>query len=197
MSALEAAAVVLAVLYLVLVIRESAWCWPAAFVGTLLSLVVFLDAKLYMESALQVFYAAMAVYGAYQWLYGGDQGKGVAICVWPWRRHAAVIAAILVLTAASGAVLRARTDAAMPFLDSFTTIGALFTTYMVAKKVLENWIYWFVIDSVSIYLYVSRELFLFAALFVGYLVLIVIGFRAWIRQREGERAAVEIPSGGY
>lgn len=182
MALLELVAVVLAVLYLVLVIRENVWCWPAALVGTLLSLVVFVDAKLYMEAALQVFYAAMAVYGWRQWLHGGPRGEPAAIGVWSWQRHALAIAVIAALTWAFGAVLSATTDAALPYADSFTTVAALVTTYMVAKKVLENWIYWFVIDSISIYLYVSRELFLFAALFAFYLVLIVIGYRAWVRQ---------------
>ena len=197
MSALELVAVALAVLYLVLVIRENVWCWPAALGGTLLSLVVFVDAKLYMEAALQVFYAAMAVYGWQQWVRGGAGGEPIAIGVWPWRRHALAIGGILISTWVFGSVLAARTDAALPYLDSFTTIAALVTTYMVAKKVLENWIYWFVIDSVSVYLYVSRELFLFAALFVGYLVMIVIGYRVWVRQWRSERIGGEVPSGAH
>src|SRR5690606_33697693 len=160
MSPLELVAVLLAVVYLVLVIRENPWCWPAAFGSTLLSIVVFVEAKLYMESALQVFYAAMAVYGGWQWMRGGDRGEGVAIGVWPLHRHALAIAAILGLSWAFGALLTARTDAALPYLDSFTTVAALVTTYMVAKKILENWIYWLVIDSVSVYLYMSRELYL-------------------------------------
>ena len=87
-------------------------------------------------------------------------------------------------------MLRLSTDAAYPYLDSFTTVGALVATYMVAKKVLENWIYWFVIDAVSVYLYGARGLFLFAGLFVGYLLLIVIGFRTWTRQWQTERIGV-------
>ena len=195
MALVEIAAVLLAVLYLVLVIRENVWCWPAALVGTLLSLVVFVDAKLYMEAALQLFYAAMAVYGWRQWLHGGPRGEPVAIGVWPWQRHVLALAAIAVLTYGFGAVLSARTDAALPYVDSFTTVAALVTTYMVAKKVLENWIYWFVIDSVSIYLYVSRELFWFAALFAFYLVLIVIGYRAWARQWHSTRIGGAAASG--
>lgn len=73
------------------------------------------------------------------------------------------------------------TDAAFPYVDSFTTVAAVVTTYMVARKILENWGYWFVIDGISVYLYISRELYLTALLFVFYLVLIVIGFRAWWR----------------
>lgn len=191
LSPLEAAAVLFAILYLLLVIRENVLCWPAALIGTLLSLVVFVEAKLYMESGLQVFYAVMAVYGWWQWLRGGEQGGGVAINVWPWQRHVLVLVGIIAASWMCGAVLEARTDAALPYIDSFTTVAALVTTYMVAKKVLENWIYWFVIDSVSIYLYVSRELFLFAALFAGYLVLIVIGYRAWARRWRSDRAPLQ------
>ena len=60
-----------------------------------------------------------------------------------------------------------------------TTFGALITTYMVAKKVLENWVYWFVIDSISIYIFVSRELFLTAGLFLVYLIIIIFGYISW------------------
>jgi nicotinamide mononucleotide transporter len=195
MSPLEIAAVVFAIAYLLLVIRENVLCWPAALISVLLSLVVFYDAKLYMESALQVFYAGMAIFGWYQWRYGGGRGEGVAITRWSSRQHAVVIASVVALSLVAGAVLRDHTDAAFPYLDSFTTIAALVTTYMVAKKVLENWIYWFVIDAMSVYLYGARGLFLFAGLFIGYLVLIVIGFRAWTRQWHVERAAAA-PVGG-
>jgi len=176
-SLLEAAAVALAVAYLVLAIRQNVWCWPAAFVSSVLSIFLFFDARLFMESGLQVFYAVMAVYGWYFWTGRGAE-KRALVHVWSWRRHVGVVAAIL---AASGllAWALARTSQVMPFVDSFTTVAAVVTTYMVARKVLENWVYWFVIDSVSIYLYVSRDLWLYAALFVVYLVLVVVGFRQW------------------
>ena len=74
------------------------------------------------------------------------------------------------------------TDSASPFLDAFTTVAAIMATYMVACKVLENWLYWFIIDSVSIYLYLSRDLYLTALLFFVYLFLIVIGLRTWWRE---------------
>ena len=178
-SLLEGASVAFAVAYLVLVIRQNILCWPAALISVLLSLVLFYEVSLYMESALQIFYAGMAVYGWQQWRRGGADNKGVRIRTWPLRVHAVVLALIVALSAAFGWFLSG-TDAAFPYLDSFTTVAAVVTTYMVAKKVLENWIYWFVIDSVSVYLYAARELPLYAALFVFYLVLIVIGFRQWL-----------------
>ena len=167
--------------YLVLVIRQNILCWAAALISVLLSLILFYEVSLYMESALQVFYAGMAVYGWQQWRRGGADNKGVSIRTWPLRVHALALVLIAALSAAFGWFLSG-TDAAFPYLDSFTTVAAVIATFMVAKKVLENWIYWFIIDSVSVYLYAARDLPLYAALFVFYLVLIVIGFRQWLAE---------------
>lgn len=180
-SALEAWAVAFAVVYLLLVIRQSIWCWPAALVSVLLSFVLFADARLYMQSVLQLFYAGMAVYGWYQWRHGGTDRHGVTITTWPLRAHLAAIGSILVAGFVFGLVL-SRTQAALPYLDSLTTVAALITTFMVARKVLENWIYWFAIDAASAYLYAARGLPLYAALFLLYLVLVVVGFLQWWRE---------------
>ena len=179
-SAIEYGAVAFAVLYLVLAIRESVWCWPAALISAVLSTVLFFDARLLMESGLQVFYGGIAIYGWFQWTRGTG-GSPVTIHVWSWRTHCAVIVAILATSSIFAWALSA-TRQVMPLVDSFTTVAAIVTQYMVAKKILENWLYWFVIDSVSIYLYLSRDLYLYAGLFVVYLILIVIGFRQWFSQ---------------
>ena len=178
---LELVAVAFAVLYLLLAIRQNIWCWAAAAVSTGLYLYIMYAAQLYMESALQVFYLAMAAYGWYQWRLGGAEHEGVDVTTWRWRNHAIAIAVVLVLVFASGYLLERYSDAALPFADAFTTWSAVIATWMVARKILENWIYWFVIDAVSVYLYVSRELYFTAALFVAYLVMIVFGYRSWRR----------------
>lgn len=188
MSVPEVVAVLLAITYLLLVIRQNILCWAAALASVLIYLVIFFNAQLYMESALQIFYAAMAVYGWYQWKYGGIEHQGLRIVTWRLHIHAIVIGGILGLTLGFGWVLSA-TDAAFPYLDSFTTVAAVITTYMVTRKVLENWAYWFVIDGLSVYLYVSRELYLTAGLFVLYLFMILIGFRCWWREWRSETLA--------
>lgn len=177
-SAAEAAGVVLAVAYLVLAIRQNILCWFAAFASSVLYMVVFYGARLYMESALQVFYAAMAVYGYVQWKFGGVEHAGVRITTWSPAQHAFALGLIAVSSGSLGWIM-SRTTAAFPYVDSFTTVAAIVTTFMVARKVLENWVYWFVIDGVSVFVYVSRGLELTAFLFVVYLVLIVVGFRRW------------------
>lgn len=191
MSPLEATAVAFGLLYLVLAIRQSIWCWAAALVSVLLSLVLFWQSRLYSETALQVFYAVMAVYGWLQWRRGGgERGRAddLPVGVWPLRAHVVAIGATLIAAACIGWAL-SKTNAAFPYLDSFTSIGAVVTTYMVAKKLLENWLYWLVIDGLSLYVYLARELYLYAGLFVVYLVLVVLGYFRWRRDRLAQAAA--------
>ena len=188
----EVLAVVLAVAYLVLAIRQNIWCWAAAAVSTVLYLFIMYHSRLYMESLLQLFYLAMAAYGWYSWTHpprGEADGDGeLKVTTWPLRRHLFAIGSVLLLVYVSGDLLARYSDAALPHLDSFTTWGAVVATFMVARKVLENWLYWFVIDAVSIGLYLDRELFFTAALFAVYLVMIVIGYRSW-RTSMREQAA--------
>lgn len=188
----EAAVVVFSVLYLVLAIRESLWCWPAAFIASALSVFVLFEVLLYSEAGLNVFYAAMAVYGWYQWRFGKRAGvaeSGLRISTWPWRMHALAIGGSVALSAVIGFVMSGYTAAAFPYLDAFVTVSSVVTTYMVARKILENWLYWLVIDSLSLYLYVARELYGFAALCVLYLVLVVIGWYRWQRDWRAQGGA--------
>jgi len=179
MNAWEIIAVVLAITYLVLAIRQNIWCWAAAAISTLIYLFIMFEAKLYMESALQLFYLAMAAYGWHQWRRVGGQGEVLQVSTWPVRYHLFAVATVLILVFVSGHFLTEYTQAALPHLDSLTTWGAIVATYMVARKILENWIYWFIIDAVSVGLYINRGLFLTSLLFVAYLVMIVIGYRNW------------------
>ena len=180
---LEAVSVLFSVLYLVLAIRESLWCWPAAFVSSVLTLVVVLGARLYSEVALNVYYAAMAVFGWYQWRYGG-RARGAAelpIAVWPLKMHVLAIGGSVALAAVIGWFMSRHLQAAFPYLDAFLAVSSVVTTYMVARKILENWLYWLVIDGLWLYVYWQRELYLFVGLFVLYLVLVVMGLVRWHR----------------
>jgi len=137
-----------------------------------------------------VFYAAMAVYGWYQWRYGGARhgAQRLPIGVWALRTHVWAVGGSLVASAALGFALNRYTGAAFPYLDSFVTVASLVTTYMVARKILENWLYWLVIDSLSLCLYVERGIYLYAWLFALYLVLAVIGFLRWRRDWRAQPA---------
>lgn len=180
MSLWELAAVILGVAYLLLAMAEKMSCWYAALASTAIYTVLFWDVSLLMDSALQVYYMGMAVYGWYQWRKPNqDLKEELAISTWPWQTHSLVIGSVVLISCASGWLLQNSTDAAWPYLDSFTTWSAVVTTYMVAKKVLENWLYWIVIDSVAAFLYVDRGLYLTALLFAAYVVIVVFGYFKW------------------
>ena len=176
---LETLAVVLGIGYLVLAMRENSLCWYCAFFSTALYVWIFGDVDLYMESALNVYYMGMAIYGCSQWQRGGVDNTGVKIVRWTLKQHSIGVIGILTISVISGYLLSVNTSAQLPYLDSFTTWGSVFTTVMVARKVLENWLYWIVINAVSIYLYIDRGLDQTAAMFALYLVLATLGFYAW------------------
>jgi len=182
MSAWEVVAVILAIAYLVLAIFERIECWYAAFFSTLIYIFLFWDASLLMESALNVYYLLMAVYGWLQWRGYLSKSKHTKIHSWPIKNHLLAITGVLVLAAITGTLLANKTEAAFPYLDSFTTWAAVVTTYMVATKVLENWVYWLVINPISVGLFLDRGLALTALLYLAYVVMSVYGLIKW-RQR--------------
>ena len=176
----EILAAILAIIYLLLALRQDIRCWIAWIISSLMYLFVMLYAGLLMESALQIFYVGMGIYGWMQWDKRAAQDK-LSIRRWNKKQHFYAIGSLLCIVVISGYLLSLNSNAVAPYIDSFTTWGAILATFMVAKKVLENWIYWFVIDFVSVFLFLSRELYPTAVLFVIYLVIIVFGYRAWVQ----------------
>jgi nicotinamide mononucleotide transporter len=179
-SWIEIIAAVLAVAYVLLAIRQRIECWVAAFVSSVLYVWVLFAAHLYMESVLNAYYAGMAAYGFWQWRQGAG-GAALAVCRWPARRHWAALLGIVALSAVSWYFLRRFTPAALPFADSMVAWSSVFATFLVARKVFENWHWWVVIDAVSSCLYFTRHLYLTMLLFILYVALSVIGLRQWRR----------------
>ena len=180
-SWLEVVAVVTAVLYLLFAIRQQIICWLFAAISTAIYIWLFVAAKLYMESVLNVFYLVMAGYGWYIWSSGKTNGHDRPVVVWPLSTHAIASAAIVVASAINGYLLSAYTDAAFPYIDSLTTWSAIWATFLVARKVLENWWYWLVIDIASVLIYWSRDLQLTSVLFGIYVIMIPIGLISWTK----------------
>ncbi|HEX4153301.1 MAG TPA: nicotinamide riboside transporter PnuC [Steroidobacteraceae bacterium] len=179
-SWIEVLAVLLAIAYLLLAIRQSIGCWIAAFVSSCLYVWVLFGARLYMESVLNAFYAVMAVYGLWQWR-AGKNGGTLEVSRWPRARNVWALAGVVGLSAVSSFFLRRYTPAALPFVDSMVTWASVFATFLVARKVYENWHWWLLIDSASACLSFRRHLYLTMLLFALYLVLIALGMREWRR----------------
>lgn len=182
MSVWEYVAVALSMAYLLLAMKESLWCWPAAFISTLIYTLMYWNGALLMESALHFYYMGMAVYGWWAWRYGRQNSARQGITSYTFQRHAVVIAATTVVALVAGYIMDNYTHADYAYLDSLTTCFAVVTTYLVAQKVLENWLYWVVIDAASIYLYVAKGYYPTTVLFVFYTVMAVAGYLRWRAQ---------------
>jgi nicotinamide mononucleotide transporter len=182
----EALAAVLGLTYLWLVIRQQLLAWAAAIASAAIYTAIMFQVALYMQSGLQLFYIAMAAYGWWSWQRGED-GHELPVSTRPLAWHAVPLVLIAALGGVTGWLLDSRTDAAFPYLDALTAWGAVVTTWMVARKLLENWYYWLVIDAVSLGLYAAQGLWLTVALFSVYLVLAVVGLWQWrasMKQRD-------------
>ena len=183
----EIVAAILAIAYLILAMMQDIRCWIAWIISSLMYFFVMYSANLYMEALLQIFYIFIGLYGLYQWRFKSDLKDALKITTWSVKNHLIVIGALVFLTSLSGYILMIYTAAASPFVDAFTTWGAIAASYLVAKKILENWFYWFVIDFVSVFLFISRELYPTALLFIVYLVLVVFGYSAWRKSWQHRR----------
>jgi nicotinamide mononucleotide transporter len=185
---IEYVAAALAVLYLLLAIKQWRSCWVAAFVSSCLYVLVFFRARLYMESMLNGFYAAMAIYGFWCWRAGGTEGQGSKVHRWPLRWHVMGFLGVLILAALNSWFLGRYTAAASPFVDSFITWSSVFATFLVARKVFENWHWWLVIDALTMFLSYTRGLYITALLYALYLAMIIVGIREWRRDLEPAHA---------
>ena len=180
-TVLEAVAVMLAIMYLVLAIRQNIWCWLCAALSTIIFTVLFFDVRLYMEALLNLFYLAMAVYGWHTWKSGRGSGQELPVVVWSQKLHLLAISVVVAISLVTGYLLDTQSDAAFPYVDSLTTWSAVWATFLVARKVLENWWYWLVIDATMIYVFWAKGLELTAVLYIVYLVLIPVGLLSWTR----------------
>lgn len=178
---IEITAVVFAIIYLLLAVKQDVRCWYAAIFSSFLYFFIMMSANLYMEAYLQIFYIFMAIYGWFQWNKTSEDKSKFIVRTWSIKQHLIVISSVISLAYISGSLLNIYTEAALPFIDALTTWGAIIATYMVAKKLLENWIYWFVIDSISVLLFMSRGLYLTSVLFFVYLIIIYFGYKSWTK----------------
>ena len=173
-----------------LALKQNKLCWFAWIASSILYLYVMYQAGLYMESLLQVFYLCMGFYGLSQWSKTINNNQNTYVDLWSIGNHIFAISLVIVLSFLSGTLLSNFSNAALPFIDAFTTWGAIVASYMVAKKILENWIYWFVIDFISVFIFASRGLYFTSALFVTYLVIIYFGYKSWSKIRLNQNESI-------
>ncbi|HTV78948.1 MAG TPA: nicotinamide riboside transporter PnuC [Steroidobacteraceae bacterium] len=191
MSVAEVIAVVLGVVYLVLAVRRSRWCWVAGGISSAIMIWLSAEKQLPMQAWLNVYYVVVSVYGWWRWT--DAQVPQPPVTLLPLRWHLAGVAAVVIVSVLTAQYLVRETQAAWPYLDSLTTWGSLFTTWLVARVKLENWAYWFLIDAVEAYLFFEQKLYLVGLMTTATLLVIVLGHRSWWRTwRQQAGAAVAV-----
>lgn len=171
-----------------LVVREHVWNWPIGMANNVFFFVLFLESRLFADMALQVVYFGLAVFGWWNWLRGGAQHGRLGITRASRRELAGLVVVLVVGTLALRRILIELEDAA-PFWDASTTVLSLVAQYLLSRKRLENWWFWLAADLIYVPLYVGRGLPLTALLYGVFLVLCVVGVRAWSRTLRVESGA--------
>ena len=172
----------LGIAYVILAAKESVWCWPAAFVSTLIYTVLFWEGQLPMQALLNAYYIGVAVYGYWVWTQKApaqNQKENLTVSQRPLTFHLIFISAGLSISLALGFALSFSPDNRLPYLDAGVTVFAVMNTLLMAHKVLENWLYWLVINTVAIALYWQTGFYVTIAMFMLYWVLAVYGYLEW------------------
>ncbi len=185
-SALEWVAVLLALAYVWLAARQHNGCWVAAFVSTAIYTWLFWQVTLPFQSILNLFYMVMAVYGYWQWQRNAEDSASVVS--WPWVYHLVMIISLLLLAYGLARLAASWFSSDYLLLDAAIQVFSVVTTFMVAHKVLQNWLYWLVINSLSAWLCAQNGLALSSCLFVGYTIFALYGYKQW-RQQWAQRYA--------
>lgn len=183
LHAIELIGAMLSLIYLYLSIRQKNSLWIFGFLCSAFYIIVFYQSKFYADMSLQFYYLAISVFGWFSWQKGKTpQGKDFVIRrtpVLPW----------IIISLANGAlfiiyyfILSKLTDSPLPAWDSFTTALSITATWMLARKYIEHWLLWIVVDAVSAGLYFYRELYPTAILFVIYTVMAAIGYGSWRKE---------------
>jgi nicotinamide mononucleotide transporter len=186
MSGWELLAVILGIFYVILAAKESQWAWPFAFFSTLIYTILFWDGALISSSFLNFYYMAMAIYGFMLWKED-EQGETLNISRWPLKQHLLFITVGFMGSIILGYLSETYLEARFAYHDAFVMVFSAIATWMMAKKVLENWLYWILIDSTAIVLYYKSGYLATIVLFVLYVILAFYGYASWRKAYDESR----------
>lgn len=183
---LELSGLISGLLCVWLLIRQNIWTFPIGLFYSVVSVVVFTQERLYADVLLNGYYVAMNGYGWYYWLYGGQQRSPdtLPVSFTPVRTRWILVALVTASTLAMGWFLDNRTDADLPYWDSATTTMSFAAMWMTARKYIDNWIVWLVVDIIATGMYIFKGIEFYAVLYGVYLFMAVAGWRAWKRSME-------------
>ncbi|MCK4465617.1 MAG: nicotinamide mononucleotide transporter [Bacteroidales bacterium] len=184
---IEIFAAIAGLLYLFFSIRQNIWLWPLGLVTSALFVYVFFTDSLYADMGLNVYYVVISIYGWYHWLYSGETGKKNSLKVSrlsKWLTFKLILLTFIVYWVLVFALHKLPewfdiAPAELLYLDAFTTAASVVATWMLARKIIEHWIVWIVIDSLSMGMYFYKGLYPTMILFFVYTIMAIKGYTEW------------------
>jgi nicotinamide mononucleotide transporter len=169
-------------LYLGFSIRQHYLTWPAGLLNALFYVAVFFSSKIYADMTLQFYYVAISIYGWWSWHNTSASGHSLEVsrtCIDLWLK---LVTVFILLFAVISYILVRYTDSTVPYWDAVTTALSIVATWMLARKKIEHWLVWVLVDAVSIGLFIVKELYPTTLLFVVYTILAVYGYFEWKKE---------------
>lgn len=173
-----------------LLVRRHILNWPVGILNVALLMLVFWSVGLYADAGLQIVYVVLGCYGWWAWRYGGEQRTELVVRTTTRREWLVLAVAGVLLTAGLWLFLDRLTESTVPLADALTTALSLLATYGQTRKLVESWWLWIAADLIYIPLYAYKDLWLTAILYIAFLILCILGLRAWqVARREVAVAA--------
>lgn len=177
---IEIVGVVFSVIYLLFSIRQNILLWPTGMISAILYMVVFFKAKFYADMGLNAYYFFISIYGWIVWQKGKrESDRQIAIVRIQWKPGLILAGLTGLAFLGIGLILDRYTDSPVPYWDALTTAMSFTATWMLARKILEHWIIWIIVDAISMGLYLYRGLYPTMILFAIYTTMAVIGYLEW------------------
>jgi len=178
---IEFIAVASGMTHVYLLTRQKIVAWPFGLLSVGLYIFIFAEARLYSDVILHVIYVMLNIYGWWNWAHKGPEEDELPVTHLARKEILAWSALILAGFIAWGSFMKANTNADFPYPDAFTTVASLVAQFLLARKKLENWILWIIVDIVAINIYTLKGLYLTSGLYAVYLLLCIKGWRDWRR----------------
>lgn len=180
---IEVLAVIFGLAYLFFLIQQNVICWIFGIIGSLLSIYLFYDSRLYSEAILYSYYVLMGGYGFYMWRRKSEDQSSLLLVIseLKWLYHIVFLLVGSILAWVMAWFFDTYTNADKPYLDAFTTIFSFLATYLEARKVVSAWLYWIVLNGVTVLLYFGKGLDVYAGLSVVYFIMSFLGYVRWKR----------------
>ena len=176
--------------------KASIYLWLTGIIMPVIYIFVYLDAHLYADFGMQVYYVLAAVYGFLTWQWNKIMKKGdgsrhteeLPITHMPLRAVIPAMAVFLVMWVGIYYILILFTNSTVPVLDSFGNALSIIGLWALARKYVEQWIIWIVVDLFCCYLYIVKGIPFKALLYGAYVIIAVFGYRNWLRLMKADKA---------